>query len=100
MFNIILKNAKNLKGIPEQTPDALKEAFYILEKHRWSESEQDAYFKANMDIMDDKNAIDTAHNKGMEKGKIEMAQKMKEDAEPMEKIEKYTGLSKEEIEKL
>ncbi len=42
--------------------------------------------------------------RGLEKGRKEtfkeMAKKMKMEGEPLEKISKYTGLSKEEIEKL
>jgi len=38
--------------------------------------------------------------KGIEKKAIEMAKRMKKDKEPIEKIIKYTGLTKEEIEKL
>ncbi|MCP5048217.1 MAG: Rpn family recombination-promoting nuclease/putative transposase, partial [bacterium] len=38
--------------------------------------------------------------KGKKEGKLEMAKMMKQDGEPIEKISKYTGLSKEEIEKL
>ena len=37
---------------------------------------------------------------GLKKGKIEMAKAMKEEGEPLEKISKFTGLSKEEIKKL
>ncbi len=37
---------------------------------------------------------------GMETEKIEMAALMKKEGEPLEKISKYTGLSKEEIQKL
>ena len=38
--------------------------------------------------------------KGIKEGKIEMAKKMREEGEPVEKITKYTGLSIEEIERL
>ncbi len=38
--------------------------------------------------------------KGLKKGKIQMAKTMKKKGEPIEKILEYTGLSKEEIEKL
>ena len=41
-----------------------------------------------------------AEEKGIEKGVIKVAQQMLIDGEPIEKIMKYTGLSKEEIEKL
>jgi len=41
-----------------------------------------------------------AEEKGIEKGVIKVAQQMLIDGEPIEKIMKYTGLSKEEIEEL
>ena len=48
--------------------------------------------------------IAEAKEEGLEQGrtaeKIEMARAMKDDKEPIDKIIKYTGLSKEEIEKL
>jgi predicted transposase/invertase (TIGR01784 family) len=53
---------------------------------------------------DIKNVVDTARAEGMEKGieqrTFEIARQMKKDGEPMDKIQKYTGLSQEAIEKL
>ena len=47
-----------------------------------------------------KNGIKEGEKIGIEKGKIVMAKAMKKDGVVVEKISKYTGLSKEEIEKL
>jgi predicted transposase YdaD len=53
---------------------------------------------------DMKGAMDTSfedgEKKGEEKKAKKMAKAMKEEGEPIEKIEKYTGLSREEIENL
>jgi predicted transposase/invertase (TIGR01784 family) len=51
-----------------------------------------------------KGVVDTSYEEGKAEGrveeKIEMAKAMKEGGEPIEKITKYTKLSKEEIMKL
>jgi hypothetical protein len=47
-----------------------------------------------------KSVIDTAYDEGKIEGKIEMARIMKLDNEPIEKIVKYTGLTREDIEDL
>ena len=44
--------------------------------------------------------IKKGKQEGLKEGKIEMAKVMKKNKEPIDKISKYTGLSKEEIEKL
>ena len=47
-----------------------------------------------------KKSIDDAMEKGMEQGIVKVARQMLADQEKLEKIIKYTGLSREEIEKL
>ena len=47
-----------------------------------------------------KEAKEKAHKKGIKEGKIETAKEMKKNNEPLEKIVRYTGLTKTEIEKL
>jgi predicted transposase/invertase (TIGR01784 family) len=48
--------------------------------------------------------VDTSFDQGKEEGKaernIEIARQMKSEGEPIEKITRFTGLSKEEIERL
>lgn len=47
-----------------------------------------------------KNSLDTAKEEGFEEGKIEVAKEMLKDNEPLEKIIKYTGLTKKQIEQI
>ena len=49
---------------------------------------------------DEAQALYNAERKGKQKEKIEIAQNMKADGEPIEKIMRYTGLAKENIENL
>ena len=44
--------------------------------------------------------LEQGRTEGIAEGKLEMAKAMKADNEPIDKIIKYTGLSKEEIEQL
>ena len=54
--------------------------------------------------MDIKNVVDTSRLEGIQEGfdkrNLEIAKNMKSEGESVEKIIKYTGLSKDEIEKL
>lgn len=51
-----------------------------------------------------KNVVDTSFDEGKAEGKeernIEIARQMKSEGEPLEKIIRFTGLTKEKIEKL
>ena len=49
---------------------------------------------------DEAQALYNAERKGKQKEKIEIAQNMKADGEQIEKIMRYTGLTKESIENL
>ena len=47
-----------------------------------------------------KNVVDTSFDEGKAEGKIEIARQMKSEKEPIEKIVRFTGLTREEIENL
>lgn len=49
---------------------------------------------------DIKNSLDTARDEGRTEEKKKMARQMLKESERLEKIQKFTGLSKEEIKKL
>ena len=74
----------------------IKKAMEELEKLGDSEEEQERAFQRELFIMDLK-AIEA---RGIEKGKIEIAKKMKKLRKPIEEIIELTELTKEEIEKL
>jgi len=104
-----IKNAPNLEVIPADVKDeGLKHAYEDAYRHNWSKKELEAYHYAEMRKQDERGktelavrrATEQAKNQGKIEGKIEMAQEMINDNEPIDKIIKYTKLSKEIIEKL
>jgi len=104
-----IKNAPNLEVIPADVKDeGLKHAYEDAYRHNWSKKELEAYHYAEMRKQDERGktelavrrATEQAKNQGKIEGKIEMAQEMINDNESIDKIIKYTKLSKEIIEKL
>jgi hypothetical protein len=74
--------------------------FETAEIAKFSPQEKDEYEESLKSYRDLKNVIDTAYGEGKNEDKIEIAKEMKASNEPIEMIIKYTGLSKEQIEKL
>ena len=100
----VLKNANKLEDtdmriIVDKSP-RMKKAFKELGKLSIDKellSEYELRRKAELDY---NSTLADQYEKGIARSKIETAQKMKEHGESTEKIELYTGLSKEEIKKL
>jgi predicted transposase/invertase (TIGR01784 family) len=79
---------------------------------KWSKEELEAYDARGIYIQDERGrieyaleegkkiGIDEGEKVGYDKKAREMAKTMKKEGEPIEKISRYTNLSKEEIEKL
>ena len=112
-WTFFIKNAENLTLIPESVQDeGLKEAYIEASQENWTKLELENYLRASIKERDEIGRIEFAERKASIKGKIEgklegklkekiqMAKLMNEGDEPVEKIMKYTGLTKEEIEKL
>ncbi|MFC2141025.1 Rpn family recombination-promoting nuclease/putative transposase [Acidobacteriota bacterium] len=105
-----VKNASDMTMIPKELeePKELREAFDTANQMSWSKEELDAYDARGIYIQNERGRIEYALEEGekigYDKGKDEkarqMAKTMKKEGEPVEKISRYTGLSKEEIEKL
>ncbi|MGD2089757.1 MAG: Rpn family recombination-promoting nuclease/putative transposase [Candidatus Aminicenantes bacterium] len=113
-----VKNAGDMTMIPKelQEPKELRRAFETANQMSWSKEELDAYDARGIYIQDERGRIEYALEEGekigLEKGEKvgvdiginkkarEIAKTMKKEGEPIEKISRYTGLSKEEIEKL
>ncbi len=92
-----IKNAENLEVIPESVKDeGLKEAYLGADKHNWTQAELDDYERASIKERDEIGRVELAEKKKT----FEIAKVMKAENELIEKIMKYTGLSKEEIEQL
>jgi predicted transposase/invertase (TIGR01784 family) len=100
-----IKNAENLDVIPDNVDDeGLKIAYQEANKHTWTKEELDAYDYAYMREEDEKAKLDFAEKKGEERGeqkqKIEIAKNLIGLGLDNISIEKATGLSIEQIEKL
>ena len=103
-----MKEAPHLREAPKDAPEEVKRAYEILEKHTWTREECLEYEKSKIALMDDMDAIITAKEEGREEGREEgeiikakkTARKMIEDKMDIEKIIKFTELSREEIETL
>jgi hypothetical protein len=65
----------------------------------FDEKQLSEYEESLKHYRDLKAAMDTSFEDGEEKKAKEIAAAMKKEGEPIEKISKYTGLPKEEIEK-
>jgi predicted transposase/invertase (TIGR01784 family) len=98
----MFKNAPKLEDIPPSLKNTyVEKAYHRLEQHNWTSEEKQAYIDAKIADDMEKSNIRHAINEGISKGKnekaFEMAKNMRIDKEPIEKIEKYTGLTKEQI---
>ena len=109
----VLRNLAKLDRIPEKLREQIFEkVFETAEIARFTTDQVRNYEESLNVFRDIKNSMDTAHEDGKIEGKIEgviegenkkaiaIAKQMQIDGEPLEKIIKYTGLSKVEIEKL
>ena len=112
-----LKNLPRLTGRPKELRDRVFDRlFEEAEIARFSTQELKEYEDSLKAYRDIKNSLDTAMEQGFEKGceigraegraegitsqRLETARSMLADGLPLEKIMRYTGLSKEEIDKL
>ena len=78
----------------------VQKAIEKLDQMYLNEKEREYYEAAQKAARDSAEALITAKEEGEKNKAVEMAKTMKRDNEPVDKISKYTGLSKEEIEKL
>jgi predicted transposase/invertase (TIGR01784 family) len=76
----------------------------VAEIARFTPEEVRSYEDSLKTYRDLKNSIDTAREegeiKGKIEGKIEIAKEMIKNGEPIEKIIRYTGLTKEQLEEI
>lgn len=91
-----IKHLEDFQNIPEIFNDEIFEkAFQKAEIAKFSEDERHDYEQSLKIYRDLKNVIDTAFDEGI----IKVAKLMKLNNEPIEKIIKYTGLTKEQIDR-
>jgi predicted transposase/invertase (TIGR01784 family) len=115
-----MKHAPEMRDIPQGAPEEVKQAYEILEKHKWTREERLAYEKAKIALMDDLDAIRTAREEGeqigiargreegreegeqigAEKEKKNMARVMVQEGIDIQIVSKITGLSQNDIKSL
>ena len=88
----------------ENADESIKKAKEVLDEISEDEHEQYLAHLREKYIFERQGIEEAGFDKGLAQGskneKYEIAKKMKEDNESIDKIIKYTGLTKEEIEKL
>lgn len=92
-----LEDFENIPGILRE--QVFLKAFEIAEIANFDEKQLFDYEESLKHYRDLKGAMDTSFEDGEVKKAKEIAAAMKKEGEPIEKISKYTGLPKEEIEK-
>ncbi len=100
-----IKYLQNLDDIPMKLQEKIfRKLFKSAEIANFSKVEMQEYENSLKYYRDMKNVTDTAHEEGKIEGKYEskisIASVMLEDNEPIERIMRFTGLSREEIEAL
>ena len=96
-----IKHLEDFQTIPTIFADEVfSQAFEKAELAKFGQVELANYENSLKIYRDLKGVIDTAFDEGKLERSIEMARFMKSENEPTEKISKYTGLTKEEIERL
>ncbi|MGB0879422.1 MAG: Rpn family recombination-promoting nuclease/putative transposase [Polaribacter sp.] len=102
----IFTHLTQLQDPPKKLQDKIfSKLFETAEIAKFTPKERKTYEESLKHYRDIKNVVDTAREEGFKEGmkikrKIEIAREMKRENEPIDKIVKYTNLTKEEIEKL
>lgn len=96
-----IKNLEDFQTIPTIIADEVfNQAFEKAELAKFGQIELASYEASLKTFRDNKAVIDYATDTAFSDGKTEVAKIMKLENEPIEKIVKYTGLTKEQIGKL
>lgn len=101
----VLKNLHRLQDRPTKLQEKVFEKLFLqAEIAQLTQEDMKIYEESLKTYWDNFSVLETARKEGKQEGKqeerIEIAREMKNDNEPLEKIIKYTGLTKEQIEKL
>ena len=93
-----IKHLEDFQSIPSIiADDVFNQAFEKAELAKFDQTELANYENSLKIYRDLKSVIDTAYDEGKLEGKLEMARTMKLEKEPIDKIIRYTGLTKEQI---
>ena len=97
----VFRHLSQLQDRPRKLQDRIFERlFEAAEIARFSPEEREAYEESLKYYRDMKNVVDTYKEEGIDEGIKLVAKEMKEEGESIEKIIRYTGLSREQIEAL
>ena len=97
----VLRHLANLQNRPKVLQEKIfLKLFEVAEIASFSAEEKVQYEESLKYYRDLKNVVDTSREEGLKEGKIQIAKEMKVDGFAIEKIIKYTGLSKSDIEEL
>jgi predicted transposase/invertase (TIGR01784 family) len=97
----VLKNLHHLQNRPVKLQEKVFEKLFSeAEIAKLNPNEMKAYEESLKTYRDQYSVIETAKKEGASKREVEIARAMKKDGHPVETIARYTGLEKEEIEKL
>jgi len=96
-----LKKLESFDEIPSILQEPIFEkAFGVAEVANMTAEQYEQYQESLLTYIEVKEVVKTAEADGEKRKALEIAKEMKEDGIGMEKIIKYTGLSKEEIDEL
>lgn len=94
----LLKCAHNEQEPPKEIKNSsVLSAYEDLEQYRWNASEHDAYIRAKLAMEAEEISLEKSYDDGKTDGKLEIAKQMLLDGEPIDKIMKFTKLSREQI---
>ncbi|MCU0352425.1 MAG: Rpn family recombination-promoting nuclease/putative transposase [Cytophagales bacterium] len=97
----VLKNLSVLESRPAALQERVFERlFQAAEIAKMNPDDRRVYESSLKYYRDLHNALDTATSQGLQEGVRQVATEMKRNGEPTEKIMRYTGLGRDEIEKL
>ena len=97
----VFRYLSQLQDRPQKLQDKIFEKlFEASEIAKFTSEEREAYEESLKYYRDIKNVVDTSMEEGVEKGLKSVAKEMKKEGEPIEKIMRYTGLTKKQIEEL
>ena len=97
----VLRNLNRLERIPEKLQERVFEKlFEVAEIAKFTPDQVLSYEDSLKYYRDMKNSLDTAFDEGIEKGLENVARKMLKDNASFDKIMHYTGLTRQQIEKV
>jgi predicted transposase/invertase (TIGR01784 family) len=95
----LLKCAHNEQEPPKEIDNAnVLSAYEDLEQYRWTAQEHDAYIRSKLAMEAEQLNLEKSYDNGKTDERIEIAKEMLLNGEPIEKIIKFTKLTKGHIE--